>query len=299
MTTLNRHIYPKLLAAGAALLALVGLSLFAEQSQASTKSFAITVQRKPVKIGGAMTYNAWTYDGTVPGPLLKAEQGDQVKIELINHTKDAHGINVHAAQISPERFSGDPMKTVRYSFSADVPGVFEYHCNANPILDHIASGMYGMMIVAPKGGWPNGEAQEIEIIQSEFYGLPDAHGFIVGSHAKMVAGHPDFVVFNGALNKYDVEHPINIRVGKLVRIFFVNAGPSLTSTFHISGVLFSTVYRGGNTANALHELNTLAVPPSDGAVFEFHVTEPGDYPFMDLDWAHQYKGASGVLRATE
>jgi nitrite reductase (NO-forming) len=299
MAMLARNPSLKFLAPSAALLALVGLTLFAGQSQASTRSFTLTVERKPVKIGSAMTYNAWTYDGTVPGPLLKAAQGDEVKITLINHTKDAHGINVHAAQISPEHFSGDPMKTVSYSFPAEVPGVFEYHCNAHPILDHIASGMYGMMIVAPKAGWPNGEAQEVEIVQSEFYGLPDAHGFIVGSHAKMVAGHPDFVVFNGALNKYDLQHPINIKVGKLVRVFFVNAGPSLTSAFHVSGVLFSTVYRDGNPANALHNLNTLAVPPSDGAVFEFRVTEPGDYPFMDLDWAHQYKGASGVFRATE
>ena len=90
----------------------------------------------------------------VPGPVLKVVQGDEVKIDLINHTKDAHGINVHAAQISPEHFDGDPMKSVSYSFPADVPGVFIYHCTAAPILDHIASGMYGMMIVEPKAGWP-------------------------------------------------------------------------------------------------------------------------------------------------
>lgn len=280
-----------------ALLALLSTASFPSPSGAATKSFTLTAERKRVSIGSGMTYNAWTYDGTVPGPTLKAAQGDEVKIELLNHTHDAHGIDVHGAQISPEHFGGDPMKPVSYSFPALVPGVFEYHCSAPPILDHIAAGMYGMMIVEPKGGWPNGEAQDVTIIQSEFYGLPDKSGFVVGDHDKMVAGQPDFIVYNGAVDKYDLEHPIKIKVGKLVRVFFVNAGPSGTAAFHVAGVLFSTVYRDGNPANAMRNLNTLAVPPSDGAVFEFRVKEPGIYPFLDLDRAHQYKGASGIFSA--
>lgn len=266
---------------------------------ASNRNFTLTVQRKHIEVGGGMTFNAWTYDGTMPGPVLKVVQGDQVHIHLTNNTKDAHGIDVHAAQISPSHFSGDPMKPVDYSFTAHVPGVFIYHCTAPPILDHIASGMYGMMIVQPKGGWPNGDAQEVTIVQGEIYGLPDAHGFIVGSHGKIVQAHPDFAVFNGALNKYSVDHPIEIKVGKLIRVFFVNAGPSFTSAFYVSGVLFDTAYKSGNPANALHGLNTLAVPPSDGAVFEFKVTQPGYYHFMDQNRAQQYKGANGVFHAVE
>lgn len=285
-------------AAAIALLAVASLVNLPRSSAAATKSFTLTTERKVVSVGGGMTYKAWTYNGTVPGPVLKVTQGDEVKIDLINHTKEAHGINVHAAQISPQHFTGDPMKSVNYSFVAKVPGVFVYHCTATPILDHIAAGMYGMMIVEPKGGWPDGDAQEITIVQGELYGLPDAHGLILGSHARIVQAHPDFVVFNGMLNKYTVDHPINIKVGKLVRVFFVNAGPSLTSAFYVTGALFDTVYKSGNPANAMHGLNTLAVPPSDGAVFEFRVTEPGDYPFMDLNRAQQYKGATGIFRAT-
>lgn len=289
----------KFLAPVVAFLAAVGLAFSFGQAQAAAKSFTLTAQQNTLSIGAGMTFSAWTYDGTIPGPLLKVDQGDEVKITLVNHTSDAHGIDVQAAQISPEHFSGDPMKPVHYSFTAKVPGVFEYHCSAPPILEHIARGMYGMMVVKPKGGWPNGKAQDVELIQSEFYGLPNKKGLIAGSHEKMVAGHPDFVAFNGALNKYNRQHPIKIKVGELVRVFFVNAGPSLTSSFHVSGALFSTVYRDGNPANVMHDLTTLAVPPSDGAVFEFRVTQPGVYPFMDLDWAHQYKGASGVFLATK
>lgn len=278
-------------------LAVVGMAGVPCSSQAGTKTFTLTVGRTRVGIGTGMTFNAWTYDGTMPGPVLKVVEGDEVHINLINHTKDAHGIAVHAAQISPDHFSGDPMKSVSYTFVANVPGVFIYHCTAAPILDHIASGMYGMMIVEPKNGWPNGDAQQIMIVQSELYGTPDAHGFIVGSHGKIVQARPDFVIFNGALGKYNLDHPINIKVGKLVRVFFVNAGPSLSSAFYVTGALFETAYRSGNPANALHGLNTLAVPPSDGAVFEFRVTQPGSYQFMDQNRAHQYMGANGVFRA--
>jgi nitrite reductase (NO-forming) len=285
-------------AATIALLAVVSLVNMPRPSAAATKSFTLTTERKLVSVGGGMTYKAWTYNGTVPGPVLKVTQGDEVKVDLVNHTKEAHGINIHAAQISPQHFTGDPMKSVDYSFVAKVPGVFMYHCTATPILDHIAAGMYGMMVVKPKDGWPDGDAQEITIVQGELYGLPDKSGLILSSHARIVQAHPDFVVFNGTLNKYTVDHPINIKVGKLVRVFFVNAGPSLTSAFYVTGVLFDTVYKSGNPANAMHGLNTLAVPPSDGAVFEFRVTEPGDYPFMDLNRAQQYKGATGIFRAT-
>jgi nitrite reductase (NO-forming) len=281
-----------------AILVVASAASLPRSAHAAAKTFTLTVERGRVSIGGGLTFNAMTYSGTMPGPVLKAVQGDEVTIELINHTKDAHGINVHAAQISPQHFDGDPMKNVSYSFPADVPGTFVYHCTATPILDHIASGMYGMMIVEPKAGWPDGSAQEVTIVQSELYGLPDAHGFIVGSHAKMVEARPDFVVFNGALHRYDVQHPIEIKVGKLVRVFFVNAGPNLSSVFHVTGVLFDTVYKSGNPADAMNGLNTLEVPPSDGAVFEFRVTQPGDYQFSDLNRAQQYKGANGVFRAT-
>lgn len=281
----------------AAAFTLVSLAISASRSEAESKTFTITSERTRVTIGPGMKYNAWTYSGTVPGPVMKVTQGDDVKIDLTNKTPEAHGINVHAAQIAPEHFSGDPMKSVSYSFRAEVPGVFAYHCSAPPILDHIASGMYGMMIVEPKGGWPGGEAQEVTLVQSEFYGLPDANGLIVGDHAKMVAAQPDFVVFNGAVQKYGPNDPIKIKVGRLVRIFFVNAGPNLTSAFHVAGALFSTAYKSGNPANALHGINALEVPPSGGAVLEFRVTEPGDYQFMDLNRAHEYEGATGIFRA--
>jgi nitrite reductase (NO-forming) len=271
--------------------------VLAVKSHAAQQTFELTVVNKPVRIGTGLMYNASTYNGTVPGPVLKAHQGDDITVKLVNKTGDAHGAYTHAAETPPSHFAGDPVRPVDYTFHAEVPGVFAYHCYAPPVLDHIASGMYGMMIIEPTGGWPDGDAQEVALVQSEFYGLPDQRGFIKGDHGKMIKAQPDFIVFNGALNRYDLDHPITIKAGKLVRVFFVNAGPNLTSAFHVAGVLFSTVYRSGNPADPLHGLNTFEVAPSDGAVFEFTVKAPGNYSFTDLNRASEYKGAVGTFRA--
>lgn len=93
------------------------------------------------------------------------------------------------------------------------------------------------------------------------------------------------------------EKPIEIKVGELVRIFFVNAGPNRASTFHVIGTIFSSVYRSGNPSNALHGVQSFEVGPGNGAVFEFTVHEPGDYPFLDHALARAYKGGIGVFKA--
>lgn len=268
-------------------------------AHAAEKSFTLTAQSKKVSVGEGMTYKAWTYDGTVPGPVLRVRQGDLVHVKLINHTPDAHGLDIHAAQIAPWHFLSGPGKPVSYSFRADVPGVFAYHCDANPVLEHIALGMYGMMIVAPKHGWPNGKAQNVVLIQGELYGLPNKNGVLQTKESKIISADPDFVVYNGKVNNFTPNDPIKIKVGELVRVFFLNAGPNLTSAFHVDGALFSTIYVGGNPHDAMHWLNTWDVPPSDGAVFEFRVTQPGNYTFTDLNRGHQYKGAQGVFRAVK
>jgi nitrite reductase (NO-forming) len=264
---------------------------------AGEKSFTLTVEGKAIAIGGRMLYKTWTYDGQIPGPTLMVQQDDEVTINLVNNTPYAHGVNVHAAQILPEHFSGDPAKQVSFTFRAEVAGVFPYHCNAIPILNHIAGGMYGAIIVQPKGGWPHGDAQDVILVQSEFYGRPDANGMFRPNHARMLDALPDFVVFNGAINKYTLDNPIMIKAGKLVRIFFLNAGPNLRSAFHISGTILQTVYRGGNPSNPVYGVDGLEVAPGEGAVIEFMVKEPGDYQFMDLEYAHEYKGAIGIFRA--
>jgi nitrite reductase (NO-forming) len=257
--------------------------------------FKLTVEDRTIDIGYGLKYAAWTYNGEVPGPVLRMRQGETVEVDLANHTAMAHGIEIEAAQISPSHFN-EPAgkKDLSYRFRAEVPGVFLYHCSAIPMLNHIANGMFGMAIVDPRAGWA--PAHEVMIVQSEFYGTPNAAGLIAGDTRKMMAEKPEYVVFNGMLERY-VDHPVLIKVGELVRVFFVNAGPNLTSTFHVMGVIFSTVYRGGNPADAMQGLADFEVGPGEGAVFEFRVSEPGDYTFLDHAMARPYKGAIGIFRA--
>ena len=181
----------------------------------------------------------------------------------------AHGIDIHAAAIAPSKhFAPIPGKTdlqLRLRWRT-FPASFMYHCSAPPMVTHIANGMYGMMIVDPKGGWS--KAQEVTLEQGEFYGDPDNNGMVSGDSKRMMDERPDFVVFNGVIEKY-ADHPIQIKVGQPVRIFFVNAGPNRTSSFHVVGTVFSSVYRSGNPANAFHGVQSFEVGPGDGAVFEF------------------------------
>jgi nitrite reductase (NO-forming) len=273
------------------ILVLSGTVAYPEQ-----RSFTIPVQEKTVDIGSGLKYDAWTYGGTVPGPVLRVRQGDHVHIHLVNDMEIAHGIDIHAAQVAPSKhFAPIPGKTdLSYDFQPNVPGAYMYHCSAPPMVTHIANGMYGMMIVDPSNGWP--KAQEFMIEQGEFYGDPDDKGLVAGDSKRMMDERPDFVVFNGAIEKY-AEHPIEIKVDQPVRIFFVNAGPNRTSSFHVVGTVFTTVYRSGNPANPLHGVQTFEVGPGDGAIFEFTVHEPGSYPFVDHAIARAYKGAIGMFHA--
>jgi nitrite reductase (NO-forming) len=277
----------------AALALMLSSKAFAEQ-----RDFTIPVEEKVVDIGSGLKYDAWTYGGTVPGPVLRVRQGDKVHIHLVNDMDIAHGIDIHAAAIAPSKhFAPIPGKTdLSYDFDATVPGVFMYHCSAPPMVTHIANGMYGMMIIDPKTGWP--KAQEVMLEQGEFYGDPDDKGMVAGDSKRMMDERPDFVVFNGVIEKY-ADHPIQIKVDQPVRIFFVNAGPNRTSSFHVVGTIFSSVYRSGNIANALHGVQTFEVGPGNGAVFEFTVHEPGDYPFVDHAIARAYKGAIGTFHAVK
>ena len=136
-------------------------------------------------------------------------------------------------------------------------------------------------------------AQEVMLEQGEFYGDPDKDGMVFGSSTRMMDERPDFVLFN--VEKY-ADHPIQIKVGQPVGIFFVNAGTNCTSSYHVVGTVSSSVYRSGNPANVERDVQTFEVGPGNGAVFE-SVHEAGDYPFADHAIARAYKGAIGVFHA--
>jgi nitrite reductase (NO-forming) len=181
-----------------------------------------------------------------------------------------------------------------YSFVAKVPGAFLYHCGTPPVLLHIGNGMYGAIIVDPATPLPPA-AESYVIVQSEWY-TQQISGKLMGpDFQKMKDERPDEVVFNGVAFQYK-DHPLPATPGGLVRIYFVNAGPDLWSSFHVIGGIFDKVYPGGNPAEAVSGVSTYSVGPGAGAIFDITLDQPGNYVFVDHDMAHAIIGAQGVLQ---
>ncbi|OAB44098.1 multicopper oxidase domain-containing protein [Paenibacillus glacialis] len=254
----------------------------------------MTAQVTNVEISTGVFYNAWTFNGTVPGPIIRVKEGDTLQFTLNNIDPNmSHSMDFHAVQTSPSKNFVDimPLEHGSFTYSANMPGVFMYHCGTDPVLEHIANGMYGVIIVEPKDGYPtdNEVDREYTIVQSEWYAEHDFDAFLDGS--------PEYVVFNG--NDFTLkEHPLLAKVGDRVRLYVNNVGPNKVSSFHIVGAIMDRVYIDGNPKNMLYGLQTVMLPASGGAVVEFVVNEAGDYPIVTHQFNDASKGAGAVLRVT-
>ncbi|MEC0127596.1 multicopper oxidase domain-containing protein [Paenibacillus pabuli] len=255
----------------------------------------MTAQVTDIEISAGVIYNAWTFNGTAPGPVLRVTEGDTLIFTLKNKdTRMHHSMDFHAVHASPSSKFVDVMPGEKGTFTYDTssPGVFMYHCGTKPVLAHIANGMYGMIIVEPKAGYPSDQLidREYTLVQSEWYKEHDYEAFL--------NGEPDYVVFNG--NDYGLkESPLLAKVGDIVRIYVSNAGPNEVSSFHVVGTIMDRVYIDGNPRNIQYGMQTVMLPASGGAVVEFTVTEEGDYPIVTHQFNHVAKGASAVLRVTK
>jgi nitrite reductase (NO-forming) len=235
------------------------------------------------------------YGGSVPGPVLRVRQGQTINFTLVNKGKIAHSLDFHAAQTPPNvnYINVLPGKSLNYTWKANYPGVFMYHCGTPTVAHHMANGMYGAIIVDPAGGWS--PAREYVIVQSEFYMKANGDGtFGLDVNGIMAGNPPDLVVFNGYANQYK-DAPLTAKPNEKVRLFVLNAGPSDFSAFHVIGAIMSDVYADGNPANKTMGQQTVTIPPGGGAVMEFSIPEAGTYPFVTHSFSDAMKGAIGVL----
>ncbi|HJU26186.1 MAG TPA: multicopper oxidase domain-containing protein [Rhodanobacteraceae bacterium] len=248
-----------------------------------------------VTIANGVDYQAWTFGGTVPGPILHVRQGQTVNVTFTNHGMMKHSLDFHAAVTPPSAHyvDIDPGQTITYSFVANTPGAFLYHCGTPPVLLHIANGMYGALIVDPAKPLPAAAASYV-LVQGEWY-TQQVSGKLMGANfEKMSEERPDEVVFNGTAFQYR-EQPLPATAGERIRLYVVNAGPNLWSSFHVIGAIFSDVYPDGDPAHAQTGVSTYTIGPGAGAIFDLLLSEAGHYPFVDHDMAHAGKGAIGVL----
>ncbi|HEU4698764.1 MAG TPA: multicopper oxidase domain-containing protein [Gemmatimonadales bacterium] len=249
----------------------------------------------PVHLTRDLVVPAWTFDGTIPGPVVHVRVGQTVEFTLRNEGQVPHSMDFHAAQIDPKQAFAPvlPGKSISYTFTPRYPGAFLYHCGTQPVLMHIGSGMYGAIIVDPVRPLP--KAREFVLVQSEFYIGKDESGAPRMDYQKMLDELPDHVAFNGIPNQYQ-DAPLVVRKGERVRFYVVNAGPSHPCSFHVVGEQFDTVYLGAPPGNPIHGVQTFMVAPGGGMIFELECDVAGDFPFVNHGFGHGQKGAIGVLR---
>lgn len=269
------------------------------RATARTVRVRFEIKETVIQVAKDVPYSAWTFQGRVPGPIVRVAQGDTVDFTLINRASMPHSMDFHAAQIAPNKYyvNVNPNDSIHYQFTADVPGVFMYHCGTAPVAAHIANGMYGALIVDPRGARP--AAKELVFVQSEFYTSPDSiKGPRTLAWGKLLELAPDYVVFNGRAAQY-AEHPISVKVNELLRLYVVNAGPNRISSFHVVGGIFERVFVDGSQASPLSGVQTAAVPVGGGSIFEIRLKQPGEYPFVTHAFADATKGAVGILSAKQ
>jgi nitrite reductase (NO-forming) len=306
-------------------------------ASAATVEVHLDARRANVEVAPGVRMRAWTFNGTVPGPVVRATEGDTVQVTLTNsdtgrkvscpaaptraerrtlnrkqvrervrlrqscrrrnarNLPTVHSVDFHAAKIAPNLAfrSVLPGKSHTFSFVVDTPGVYMYHCGTGPMLEHTGMGMYGMIIVDPIEGRP--PAEEIMLVQSEFYGSVK-DGWLRPSYQAMQTEPPKYVAFNGKALRYATE-PIDVEAGEPLRIYLVDAGPSLFSAFHVVGTIFDQYQPDGNPDAPMRNVSTQVIGPGGAGLFECILPEPGNYPFVTHSFRDFDKGAVGVFRA--
>lgn len=252
------------------------------------------------EVAAGVSYNAWTFDSMVPAPILHYRQGDTINFQLLNNGTLGHSMDFHAAHLDWEvnYRTINVGETIDFSWTADVPGVFMYHCGTPPVLHHIGNGMYGAVIVQPADGYPDQADREYWLVQSEFYLEAIEGGGWTGSMEKMKQVRPDFLAWNGTAFQYR-DHPLQAKVGERIRLYVMNAGPTLWSAFHVIGALFEVTYVNGHPRNPLFGLQTFSIGPGDGAVCDLVIRKPGKFPIVSHSFAYTELGVVGVLDVTE
>jgi nitrite reductase (NO-forming) len=266
------------------------------QPAGTVHKITMTMEEKNMEIAPGVSQMMWTFDGTVPGPVLRGKVGDTFDITLVNHGSVPHSIDFHASKVAWNKVMRPigPGQSANYTFKALRSGIFMYHCGAPPVIEHIGMGMYGAIIIDPPNLPP--VDHEYVMLQSELYRSSDPTQ--PAAIDKMLNEKWDAVVFNGYPNQYQ-DQPIDVNVGDKIRVWVLDDGPSENSSFHVIGTIFDTTYKEG--AYLLRPgadqggSQALDLQPAQGGFVEFSFDQPGLYPFVTHKFASASKGALGVF----
>lgn len=269
------------------------------------------VKHQLFKVSNAVSYTAWMFGNSVPGPVLRVRVGQTIRFSMSDRSNDSlqntamhvnmmpmpHSIDFHAAMVNPEDKyrSIQPGETIHFTWTANYPGVFMYHCGTPMVLMHMIYGMIGMVIVEPKGGYAGKVDREFAIVQNEYYFKQQGDTYVPDTTLAMKKT-PSFVAFNGKVGYY-VINPLKVKAGERIRVFLLNAGPNNATNFHVIGTILDKVWLDGNPKNELVGMQSAYIGPASGAVLEFVIPEKGSYTFVDHSFADATMGAIGVFKA--
>ena len=261
----------------------------------------VTVELE-ARLAEGTTFGYWTFNGKVPGPMLRVRVGDTVEVHLKNADSSSmlHSVDFHAATGpggGAASSQTNPGEEKSFRFKALTPGLFVYHCATPMVAHHIANGMYGMILVEPEGGLPPVD-REYYVMQGEIYtdGAFGQHGSQEFNVEKLLNERPEYFVFNGSVGALSNFHPMQAKVGETVRVYFGVGGPNFTSSFHVIGEIFDKVYNlGGVISEPLRGIQTVTVPAGGAVITEFKVDVPGNYTLVDHALARAERGLVGIL----
>ncbi|MEB3103998.1 multicopper oxidase domain-containing protein [Ferviditalea candida] len=248
----------------------------------------LAAERAMMEVAPGDKRKVWTFNGQVPAPIVRVNQGDTVRITLENKDPEmSHGLDFHAGQMDMGTFHKPilPGESETFEFKANYPGLFYYHCSADPVIMHIANGMFGAVIVDPPGYKPSGK--EYVVIQNEWYKAG-------ASVQELVEGKPVAVALNGVAQHY-LEHPLTAAAGENIRFYFVNAGVNDFAAWHVIGEIFDNVYLDGNPKNLRTGVQTVLVPPG-GTVETDLKADAGTYLMLTHQMNDATKGGLGYLK---
>ena len=250
------------------------------------REFEIIVSEKEVEIVPGIFYPAWTYNGRIPGPTIRATEGDLIRVHLINasgHPHSMHFHGIHAAEM--DGVPGTPGviglgESFTYEFNAEPFGVHLYHCHAAPLARHIAKGLYGAFIIDPKEGRPPVDHELVMVMSGFDVDFDDVN---------------DFYAVNAIPFHYQL-HPIQIRVGEIVRIYLVNILEfDLINSFHLHANFFH-YYPTGTSMTPSEFTDTVMQTQAQRGIIEFSYKYPGLYmfhahntEFAELGWTGNFE----------
>ena len=279
--------------------------VFAKDVKITMTAMEVDVPTNGALVGGSDTMAAWTFDGTIPGKVVRVNEGDTVDFTLVNpaSNKNSHAMDFHAAMVNvlDEFAPVKPGETKHFKFEAKVPGVFMYHCGASPMVQHIARGMYGVILVEPKDkkNYPKAD-REYVLVQQQYFPDVENYGAMLND-ANAWKGS----LVNGKVLHYDPVHDpkgdhdvLEAKPGERVRIYFVNANINNPVALHPIASIWDRVYINGNPKNQLVGIQTYNVAVAEGDTFDLVTPknkEVAGIAIVDHSMNAALRGAISVL----